>query len=482
MHYLNNPDTHSVQTLNKHTKTDFLTINIFNMKRVFMLFFLMIGWLANAEAGSSLPLGSSAISAIENSCDLGEDDPCDCVFSWGSLLHNNMGSCEFRFLILPRPIVDDECAPFTIGYEWDFGTGTFSPGGFFAIHTFGSNGTFLVRVRITITTATGTCDHIFEQWVTADCYTCDVLDCTQIDIKDLTEDEITFTFPLNACEDCTDPHYTIGWKEKYGSTGWTYGGYSSASVNEVTLPGLDPCKEYQIIIELRCDGENGDITDFCIFDFMTDCDCELDCDEIVLKNGNSTSFSFFFKPVNCPDCPNPYYNIGWRVHMSGNPWNYGGTSYYISLDGTYGYGSVFSLAPCTHYDLIIELKCPDENSTVNPWQTPTVDECILLDFFETNCPFAAPDMPVTPELPVHTTAYPNPARDAVNILVASDQHAEGVIQIFNNLGTLVKQLNAQTNATTEISLQGLESGVYYYTFIAESGANLRASGKLVIVK
>lgn len=167
------------------------------MKRVFVLFILTISWLVNVQAGSSLPFDPYAIPTTETSCDFGEEDPCDCVFSWGALLHNNMGNCEFRFLIYPRPIVDDECAPFTIGYEWDFGNGTFAPGGFFAIHTFGANGTFLVRVRITITTPSGTCDHIFEQSVTADCYTCDVLDCDEIEIKNLTKDEITFTFPLN---------------------------------------------------------------------------------------------------------------------------------------------------------------------------------------------------------------------------------------------------------------------------------------------
>ncbi len=450
------------------------------MKRVFLLFVLLISAFLSAHAQTTVSCPPKA-------------ECSRCLLNEGQLRSFHMGGCEYRFWIFPAPsfFPDDECSGWTASYTWDFGDGSLPVGptaSVFQVHNYTSNGTYDACVTVTISDGHGVvCCYKLCVRIVVDCVRCDILDCTKIETKPPTKEGIQFTFPLKKdCPDCPNPTARVGWKGRYDTGGWNYTGVTYHSSNDIEITGLDPCREYTVIIEVRC-FDAGPIVDFCTFNFMTDgciSDCEIgfDCDEVEVIYVLDDYMAFEFQPIkNCPNCPNPYYNVGWRVKTTfptpPNPWNYGGTTV---APGS-GTGSLFSLNPCTTYEFVIELKCPDPSSTVNPWQTPTVKECVYSDFM-TLCPQIGAPGTTTAALPAKTLVYPNPARDEVSMLIISEVASEGTLQIFNNLGVLVRQVNAQTNALQQISVSDLGAGVYYYYFNSDDNGNIRTNGKLTIVR
>ena len=324
-------------------------------------------------------------------------------------------------------------------------------------------------------TTLSSCTGVF---VTAGCPPdCFELDCTAVAVTSTSTTGMHFSFEPITCPGCLAPYYNVGWRVA-GTSTWNYGGTTVAPAEGTgTIFGLSPCTQYEFVIELKCNGSHLGVTlSQCTGSFTTaGCDpscTELNCDAVQVVLFTSTGIRFVFEPIsNCPECPNPYYNIGWR--LAGTlAWNYGGTS--VSPSG--GFGTIKNLQPCRNYEFIIELKC---NGT---WQGPTISFCIESFTMPGNCSGNAALGLQSSTTNTTPSAYPNPANNVVNILIGSDQEAEGVIRIYNSLGAVVKQINAQTNVTTEVSLQELVAGVYHYTFVADNDANLRAGGKLVIVK
>ncbi len=459
------------------------------MKRVFLFFSLLIGWLTLVQAGT-------AYYACDNSSEIrtGIEDSggCEgCILNAGQLRYFNTGGCEYSFLLWPRPQLfpDAECGALSISYIWNFDDGSLPIGpttSYSQLHSFTANGVYNVCVTVIISNgSTIQCQYDLCAEITVDCISCDVLDCDSVKITHIGETGISFSFsPLEECEECPEPYYNIGWREVGSSSGWNYGGTSvSGGSGSGSISGLDSCTWYEFIIELKCsDSYLGETIDSCITSFMTTgcitgCEIGFDCNEVDTLYVFSNRMGFTYQPIlNCPNCPNPYYNVGWRVSTS-TTWNYGSTS----IGDTSG--TIFNLMPCTTYDFIIELKCPDSSSTIGPWLTPTVAECIFSSF-TTDCgtPFSAPDLPTRVESFALMNAYPNPAGNEVNIVVFSNLSATGVISIYNNLGALVKQQRAQTNILEVVNLQDLQAGMYYYTFTSPDHTNIRESGKLIIVK
>ncbi len=449
------------------------------MKRVFLLLSLMIGLLYGVQANPTFDSCDTPAMAGNTHCN---EDCSDCLADEGTFHWQQFGPCyQYGFRLSELPTLG--CLGYSFNYVWTI-NGLPAPGGFSPtsrLINFSANGTYEVCITIEIiSNSTQEVCHSYKfcHTVEIDCFPCDLLDCDDVVIKERGTNYVGFTFPLTNCENCLDPYYNISWKKKVDEN-WNGGGYSIDG-GEVVLYFLEPCTEYEIRIELSCDGEEGEIITSCIFDFMTlgcldGCEVGFDCEEVAVKDVGLTDMAFSFQPIlDCPNCPYPYYNIGWRI--APGPWNYGGTTV---APGS-GTGTIFSLDPCTTYEFIIELKCPTLSEPY-PWQTPTVAFC-LGEAFTTDCPFAAPDSPVRPALSAVAIAYPNPATSDVNILVLSDNEVDGVVHIYNGMGVLVKQMNAQTNIPVEVSLENLTAGIYHYTFNSDNNAEIRVSGKLVIVK
>ncbi|NUN99004.1 MAG: T9SS type A sorting domain-containing protein [Saprospiraceae bacterium] len=456
------------------------------MKRVFLLLSLMIGFLCGAQANSTIDFCATPAMTGNTYCTGGEDCS-DCLADEGTFQWMQFGPCyQYGFRLSEIPTLG--CSGYYLNYVWTI-NGLPAPAGFSPtsrLINFTANGTYTVCITIQIipTGSTEPChSYDFCQTVEINCFPCDLLDCDSVIITKIDSNHVTFTIPPTDCETCENPYYTISWKRKVDDT-WNGGGYSIVG-NEVDLYFLEPCTEYEIRIEMSCDGEEGDIITSCIFEFMTTgcdngCQTWLDCKFVDTVYVLDDFMAFEFQPIEkCPNCPNPYYNIGWREYLSGDPWNYGGTT----VAPTFGTGTIFSLDPCTSYEFIIELKCPDTTITDYEWLTPTVAECIF-SYFTTDCvlPFAAPDLPAAPASFTRMMAFPNPAVGEVNLLILSDKQAEGMVHIYNSTGALVKQLSAQTNMTLEVSLENLAPGVYHYSFTGETDANIRMAGKFSIMK
>lgn len=457
------------------------------MKRVFLLLSLMIGVLYVVQANSTIDFCDTPAMAGDTYC---TEDCSDCLATEGTFQWQRLWTCnQYGFRLSKLPTLG--CAGYYFNYVWTNNGIPFSPSSpTSTVIVFSANGTYEICITIEIrSSSTDEVCHSYQfcQTVEIDCFPCDLLDCDDVDIKEIGNNYVAFTFPLTDCKDCEDPYYNISWKKKVNEN-WNGGGYSIDG-GEVVLYFLEPCTEYEIRIELSCDGEEGEIITSCIFDFMTTgcldgCEVGFECEKVDTVYVLDDFMAFEFQPIlDCPNCPNPYYNVGWREVTTPptppNPWNYGGTT----VVPTFGTGTIFSLEPCTTYEFVIELKCPDPSITDFEWLTPTVAECIFSSF-TTDCelPFASPGLPATPAAFAHMTAFPNPATGEVNVLVFSDQQAEGVIHIYNSTGVLVKQINAQTNTPLEVNLENLGAGIYHYTFTANDNAEIRMTGKLSIVK
>ncbi|NUN99572.1 MAG: T9SS type A sorting domain-containing protein [Saprospiraceae bacterium] len=470
------------------------------MKRVFLLFFLMLGVFFTSQAASSFDgcdapgtLTSDTYNAGGGDCGVG----CVVERNTARIMFGNTGGCAFGFYYYHAPTIltqDPECAGLSIRFSWNFGDSTPSTtpsSSLFANHSFPGNGTYVVCVTTIVYDAMGVpCDTLQPPvCVTVevkDCTPpCDPLDCSKIQVKNIGTNQVSFTLPVEECEECPNPDYTISYRRSEVEENWSSGGYQLDANGDVTLYFLQPCTHYEILVELRCNGSD-EVIKSCTFNIMTGgcltgCNPGFDCNQITVTANHSVA-QFSFPPINCPNCPNPRYEVAYRAVVTppATPNAWIPVSFGMgSLSGLFN-GNITGLQPCTTYELRVELRCPNP-LVPDPWNEPVVATCIVQ--FTTLCPFVAPEGDgFVVAAPLQLSVYPNPANEEVTFLVISDQDAEGVIQIFNNLGALVKQLNAQTNNPTAVSLDGLESGVYHYSFIAESGANLRTSGKLVIVK
>jgi hypothetical protein len=78
------------------------------------------------------------------------------------------------------------------------------------------------------------------------------------------------------------------------------------------------------------------------------------------------------------------------------------------------------------------------------------------------------------------TAYPNPASKLLNIQINYTNPGSYFLKLYNNMGQLVKQQNAQAGQTIKIQTADLSSGIYQLDIYKE-GAKLE-SNKIIIVE
>ena len=71
--------------------------------------------------------------------------------------------------------------------------------------------------------------------------------------------------------------------------------------------------------------------------------------------------------------------------------------------------------------------------------------------------------------------YPNPITDVLNIVQSAESKLTSIV-VYNTLGKLILT-KSLLNAKSEINLNSLISGVYYYTLIGRSGKKI--NGKFI---
>lgn len=463
------------------------------MKRVFVLFSLMIGLFFISQAEPSF-YGCDTPAMITPGAN--DDGPCEeCIVKpAGTILrYFNTGGCEFSFILFSPPSIfpDSYCnlLGLTIKYSWDFGDltpPTPPAAGVWMLHSFPANGTYTVCItpivydasNNVVCTLTPTCETVN---VTKCDPPCDPLDCSKIQVQSVSANQVSFLLPVQACDDCQDPEYTVSYRRSEVGESYTSAGVAPDN-GEVVLSLLQPCTNYEILIELRCDGSD-EVIKSCTFNVMTigcmtDCNPGFDCNQIMMTVYHSVA-RFSFPRPNCPNCPNPRFDAAWRaVTTPPSAWN--NTSIgYSSLSGNMN-GNITGLQPCTNYELRIEFRCPNP-LVPDPWNEPVVATCIIP--FTTLCPFIAPEGDGLVEAaPLQLSVYPNPAKELVNFIITCDQDTEGVIRIYNNTGVLVKQVVSRTNDIREVDLHDMPAGIYYYSFTSDLQVDLRSSGKFVVNK
>lgn len=449
------------------------------MSRMLLMLTLVVGFYVGVE--SKTPGTINWAAPLEHLNPSAQLDGCDCVFNEGYVRIFPGGVCEeFRFAAFSISVASNAgCNPYTISYLWDFGDGNTSTLQY-PVHSYAADGSYTVTLTVTITTPSGTCVYNLSGGVVVvdGCFPdppCELLDCDSVSIVAVWETGVKFEFPYVDCEECEDPDYTIGWRP-LGDTTWNYGNTIFSTSGNGGVFGLDSCTQYEVIIELRCN-ENEDPDAECTFSFTTTgCgpECIFDCDSVIQTGASYDRIYFSFLPIDtsCTNCDDPYYDVSWRVAGSAGAWNYCCTS----VAPHAGTGSIWGLSYCTQYEFRIELRCGGSHLS------PVLTTCgpVLAG---TRC-FSSPpdDKSLLPG--ASTTAdilvYPNPAKASVKFVIKSEIDAEGVIKIYNNMGMLVRQINAMTNSTQEINTEDLSAGIYYYRFSTEDQRIVHQDGKLII--
>lgn len=445
------------------------------MNRMLLVLTLVVGLFSGVVAKSSgsfnwaFPLSATHVEI---------EDDCQCFIKEGTLVSMNWSCGNYSFAVISNSTYD--CGTPTITYSWNFGDSGTATGNF-VNHQYTANGTYIVVVTVTVTSQYGVCTYTLSKTITVSCFIdppCELLDCELVNIKNVTETGVEFEYPVVDCEECPNPVYSFAWR-LLGDTTWNYTP-SGTATGSGSITGLDSCHQYELLIELHCDG--GDEPDAqCIVPFTTTgcpAECIFDCNAVVQTGAQYDRIYFSFQPIpdTCTNCADPYYDVSWRVAGSTGAWNYGSTSVAPGA----GTGSIWGLSYCTNYEFRIELRCGGTH------QSPVIATCGPVAA-GTRC-FSGPDSEdqllqgQTHSGAVEVQVYPNPAGAAVKFAISSELDSEGTIRIYNNTGALIRQINTRTNQVETINIEELKSGLYYYTLTTEGQQVVSESGKLVVIK
>ncbi len=196
------------------------------------------------------------------------------------------------------------------------------------------------------------------------------IDCTTMGLVDASNTELEISLPTT--KRCPNPVARIS--QRIGNSGpFTPSNFLvDVASNTATISGLAPCEDYQILVELLCDGE---VVGGCAQNFSTNCGPAIDCTTMGLVDASNTELEISLPTTD--RCPNPIARISQRIGNSGpfTPSNF-------LVDVASNTATISGLDDCEDYQILVELLCDGEvvGGCVQDFSTTCDVDCDCINF------------------------------------------------------------------------------------------------------